>query len=185
VGAAESLFLTDGYAATTIREVAGRADVAEQTVYLVFKNKSALLDAVIDAAVGGPSGATWRTQLETALEQTPERLVREFARAASGVMERTARVLAVAEAAAASDHDLAAARERGHAAMRAQFGRVAARLHEHRALAMRERDAAATIYALASEAVFLRLTDGYGWTTRRYARWLGDVLAATLLKPPA
>ena len=181
VSAAESLFLAEGYAATTIRTVAHKADVAEQTVYLAFKNKPALLDAVIDAAIGGPTGATWRTQLEAALTRPPEQLLRDFAHATAGVMQRTARVLAVAEAAATTDRDLAASRERGHAAMRAQFQRVAAELHRHQALTMRQRDAAATIYALASDAVFLRLTDAYGWTARRYAKWLGDVLVAALL----
>src|SRR5215475_3138839 len=45
--AAETLFLRDGYARTTIRAVAKAADVAEATVYLAFADKGALLDAVI------------------------------------------------------------------------------------------------------------------------------------------
>src|SRR4051795_9962842 len=45
--AAETLFLRDGYARTTIRAVAKAAGVAEATIYLAFPNKGALLDAVI------------------------------------------------------------------------------------------------------------------------------------------
>ena len=185
VAAAESLFLTDGYAATTIRAVAHKAEVAEQTVYLVFKNKPALLDAVIDAAIGGPTGTTWRTQLEAALTRPPEELLREFAAATAGVMTRTARILAVAEAAAITEPELAESRKQGHAAMRSQFERIAQALHEQRALAaqIRPRDAAAAIYALSNETIFLRLTDGYGWSKRRYGTWLADTLIATLLQP--
>jgi TetR/AcrR family transcriptional regulator, regulator of autoinduction and epiphytic fitness len=185
VTAAESLFLTDGYAATTIRAVAQKAEVAEQTVYLVFKNKPALLDAVIDGAIGGPTGATWRTQLEAALTRPPKELLREFAVATAGVMARTARILAAAEAAAITAPELADSRKQGHAAMRTQFERIAERLHEHRALAaqLRPRDAAAAIYALSNEATYLRLTDGYGWSKHRYGTWLADTLIATLLDP--
>lgn len=183
IRAAGSLFLADGYSATTIRAVAREAGVAEPTVYLVFTNKPALLDAVIDAALGGATGATWRNQLEAALTRPSEELLSEFAKATAGVMERTARILAVAGAAATTDPDLAESRSRGHAAMRAQLERVAAQLHAHEALVVSRPDAAATIYALASDAVYLRLTDGYGWNTRRYATWLGDVLRAALLKP--
>jgi len=185
VSAAESLFLADGYGATTVGAVARRAGVAEQTVYLVFKNKPALLDAVIDTAIGGPTGATWRRQLETALTQPPEQLLRALAGATAGLMKRTARILAVAEAAALTDPELAKARERGHTAMRAQFERVASALHERGTLAgpISDRDTTATIYALTSDAIFLRLTEGYGWNARRYGKWLGDILVATLLEP--
>jgi AcrR family transcriptional regulator len=187
VSAAQSLFLADGYSATTVRVVAQTAGVAEQTVYLVFKNKPALLDAVIDAAIGGATGATWSRQLEKALAQPPEQLLREFARAVTGVMTRTARILAVAEAAATTEPELAQSRARGHAAMRKQFEQVAKTLHDHAAPTgpINQKDAAATIYALASDAVFLRLTDGYGWSAQRYGKWLADVLVATLLKPDA
>lgn len=44
-----------------------------------------------------------------------------------------------------------------------------------------EQEAAATIYALASDSVYLRLIDGHGWSTDDDARWLGRVLNAALL----
>jgi hypothetical protein len=138
---------------------------------------------VIDAAIGSTTGTTWSRQLEAALVQPPEQLLRAFGHATAGVMERTARILAVAEAAATTEHELAQSRARGHAAMRTQFERVAKVQSDRAAPRGRidERDAAATIYAFASDAVFLRLTDGYGWSPRRYGKWLGDVLLATLL----
>src|SRR3954470_5389273 len=59
--AAETLFLRDGYARTSVRAVAQRAGVSEATIYLAFANRAALLDAAILRAVrdnaGGPLAA--------------------------------------------------------------------------------------------------------------------------------
>jgi hypothetical protein len=41
--------------------------------------------------------------------------------------------------------------------------------------------AAGTIYAIATETTYLRLTDGAGLSPERYARWLVDTLDAALL----
>ena len=43
-----------------------------------------------------------------------------------------------------------------------------------------EEDAAATIYALGNDSVYLRLVDGYEWTAEDYARWLERLLTRTL-----
>ena len=47
IGAARALFLQQGVDKTTMRAVAERAGIAEGTVYLYFKHKKALLDAVL------------------------------------------------------------------------------------------------------------------------------------------
>ena len=51
--AAESLFIRDGYALTTIAAIAVAADVAVQTVYAVFGNKRAILNELLAARVTG------------------------------------------------------------------------------------------------------------------------------------
>jgi AcrR family transcriptional regulator len=53
VEAAHHLFSTQGYAATTMTQVAETAGVAVQTVYFVFHTKPALLARAIDFAVMG------------------------------------------------------------------------------------------------------------------------------------
>lgn len=53
VEAAHRLFSTQGYAATTMAQVADAAGVAVQTVYFVFHTKPALLARTIDFAVMG------------------------------------------------------------------------------------------------------------------------------------
>jgi AcrR family transcriptional regulator len=56
VDSAHRLFLNQGYAATTMPEVAVDAEVAVQTIYLTFGTKGGLLQAVFDWVVLGPDG---------------------------------------------------------------------------------------------------------------------------------
>jgi AcrR family transcriptional regulator len=184
VEAAHSLFLSRGYFPTTMLAIANEAGVAEKTMYLVFKNKAALLDAVIDAAIGRAQEAvSWDEQPAAVTSSPPREMLLRFAEVSAALMQRTARVLAMAEAAASIDRELAQFRERGHAAMRTRFAGIAAALKAEGALAegVSEQEAAATIYGLASDSVYLRLVDGYGWSTDDYARWLGRVLNSALL----
>src|SRR5262245_57451681 len=51
--AAEELFVTKGWTATGMREVATAAGVATETLYAHFSSKRVLLRAVVDVAVAG------------------------------------------------------------------------------------------------------------------------------------
>ena len=98
-------------------------------------------------------------------------------------MTRTAAIIALGEAAAAADPELAEYRDRAHAATRANLRALAAELNRRGALApgVSEQHAADTIYALATdESVFLRLTRECGWTPDRYAELIARTLKATL-----
>ena len=55
--AAETLFVHDGYAATTIAAIAEEADVAVQTVYAVFGNKRAILNELFAIGIVGDDDA--------------------------------------------------------------------------------------------------------------------------------
>lgn len=182
--AAHELFLDHGYFPTTVCAIADAAGVAEKTVYLAFSDKAAILDAVIDAAISGtdPSPRPQATQDRPPSQDAWGGILRDFSHTAAGIMQRTARVLAMAEAAATIDPALADFRARGHGAMRQRFEGVAAALDARRALArgVSESRAAATIYAVANEAVYIRLIDGYGWSSQDYALWLEHVLTAAL-----
>lgn len=47
--AARAAFISHGYRGTSMREIAERADMAEGTLYLYFKNKNDIVRAVVDA----------------------------------------------------------------------------------------------------------------------------------------
>src|SRR3954469_4352156 len=51
--AARELFLSHGYAATTIAEIASAAGVSVETVYKAFRNKPGVAKAVFDVGVVG------------------------------------------------------------------------------------------------------------------------------------
>ena len=53
IEAATDLFVTHGYAATSIAAIADAADVAPQTIYAAFGTKAGLLGAAVDVAMAG------------------------------------------------------------------------------------------------------------------------------------
>jgi len=79
------------------------------------------------------------------------------------------------------DAELRPLRERAHRNLRAAFRMIAGRLDAAGLLRVGAQEAADTIYAIASESTYLRMTEGAGLSSERYARWLTDTLSATLL----
>ena len=177
--AAEELFLRDGYARTTIRTVATAAAVAEATIYLAFSNKGALLDAVIIRATrDNPSES-----LDAIAAAPPDQVLERLAASNAALMSRAGRLIALGESASLMDTELGPLRERAHRNLRAAFRTIAERLDEAGLLRGGPQDAADTIFAIATETTYLRMTENAGFTVDRYARWLADTLSATLLKP--
>lgn len=183
--AAESLFLRDGYAQTSMRSISKHADVAEKTVYLAFPTKAQLLSEVIRVAVRGDDDETpitarddWRAILNAPANEILDRLARHE----TAALERTARLLVMADIAAASDPRLIPLRDRGHAAQRSLYMEAAASLAARELLqsGLHPTDTADVIYALTHEALYLRLTDECAWSPSRYAHWLSTTLTATL-----
>src|SRR5580700_10781670 len=56
--AARRLFIENGYAGTTIADVARQAHVSPETIYKGFGSKRALLDAAVTSSVRGDTEAT-------------------------------------------------------------------------------------------------------------------------------
>ncbi|HEY2687758.1 MAG TPA: helix-turn-helix domain-containing protein [Streptosporangiaceae bacterium] len=117
LAAATELFLADGYLATTLEEVARRAEVGARTVYVRFGTKAALFKRVIDVAIVGDTepvdvlGRDWMQRALTA----PTAAERIAAGAAAGrqIMQRTGPLFAVAQQAAAVEPLIAEAWQQG------------------------------------------------------------------------
>ena len=184
--AAERLFLRDGYARTTMKAIATEAGVSEKTMYLAFTTKATLLRQVIQVAVQGDEAGVplaqrpeWRALLAGPVED----LFTRFARLNTVLMSRTAALIALGEAAASSDPELAEHRDVAHAETRANLRALAAELRRRGALrrGVSDEHAADVIYAIAAdEGIFLRLTGECGWPPARYADLLARTLAAAL-----
>lgn len=175
--AAEELFVGDGYARTSIRAVAKAAAVAEATIYLAFPNKAALLDAVIVRATrDNPSEG-----LDTIAAARPEEILPRLASSNAVLMARAGRLIALGESATLMDAQLRPLRERAHRNLRAAFRVIADRLDDAGLLRTSAQQAADSLYAVASESTYLRMSEGAGLSSDHYARWLTDTLGATLL----
>src|SRR5689334_7052198 len=108
--AAEKLFLSDGYARTSVRAVAAAAGVAEATIYIAFTNKAGLLDSVILRAVGdNPSEA-----LDAIVAAPPLQVIDRLAASNATLMHRAARLIALGESASLMDADLRPLRDQAH-----------------------------------------------------------------------
>ena len=175
--AAEQRFVRDGYARTSIRAVAKAAGVAEATVYLAFPNKAALLDAVIVRATrDNPSES-----LAAIAAAPPKDVLPRMASSNAVLMARAGRLIALGESATFMDAELRPLRERAHRSLRTAFRVIADRLDEAGLLRVSAQEATDTLYAIANEGTYLRMTEGAGLSPEAYARWLTDTLSAILL----
>ncbi|MGB8380370.1 MAG: helix-turn-helix domain-containing protein, partial [Dermatophilaceae bacterium] len=109
ITAARELFESQGYAATTMAQIAHRADCAERTLFLRFNTKAELLNRVTDdTLLGADQPAPGREALHarrvqmTSAPTLHERL-RAWAEGAADALERTGRLFAVAREAEASE----------------------------------------------------------------------------------
>lgn len=184
--AAEALFLRDGYARTTMKAIAAQAGVSEKTMYLTYASKAKLLRHVIEVAVRGdeaPATLAERSDWRAIVRAPPEEVFAHFAALNAALMARTAPIIALAEAAAETEAELAEDRDRAHATARADLRALASELKQRGVLAtdISEQDAADTMYALAADVtVYLRLSRDCGWTDTRYAELIARTLQATL-----
>ncbi len=97
------------------------------------------------------------------------------------LMARAGRLIALGESATFMDAELRPLRERAHRSLRIAFRVVADRLDEAGLLRVDAQEATDTLYAIANEGTYLRMTEGAGLSSEAYARWLTDTLGAILL----
>src|SRR2546429_5882118 len=97
--AAQRLFEANGYAATTMAEIAGEAGVALKTVYLAFETKSGLLRALWNLLLRGDRSdlpvTEQRWYVDVLDEQDPERQLRLNARNSTRGKRRISAILEV------------------------------------------------------------------------------------------
>ena len=186
VGAARDLFLEQGYAKTSIAEMAGAAGVSPETVYAVFGTKREVLRAVVEATATGAdeSGAVVDAELLARVREASDARTRLdlMAQATRDILIRVGPLDEVVRAAAVGDPEIAAlARE--HEAQRLQDIRMlVALLAEVGELRMSERDAADVMWALARSTGFFRnLSVERGWSGTRAFGALNDAIARTIL----
>jgi AcrR family transcriptional regulator len=186
IGAARTLFLERGYAATTVEAISTLAEVPPATVYRLFATKVGILKALLDTSIGGddrPVTVQDRPDVASLLHETdPAKLVSGFVGVASAINQRTNDLYTVLVEAARSDPAAAhLLEELEQQRARGQRG-IARALDRNGALrpGLRERDAADLIHALMSPEVYRLLVTDRGWTAERYEDWLATALLQQL-----
>ncbi|MCM1946029.1 TetR/AcrR family transcriptional regulator [Streptomyces sp. G2] len=186
VVAARDLFVTQGYGATSLQQVADRAGVAVQTVYFVFRNKRALFKDVVDVSIAGdaePVATMDRDWFRAACaEPTAAGQLRAHVRGVRDILGRVAPIMPLIAAAAATDPEIAAQWSAGpdprytvqHAAAKALTSKPDARPDV-------DTDRAADLlYGLLSPELYLVFVRDRGWSPEVWEEWARAALAAHL-----
>lgn len=187
IDAATSLFLSRGYAGTTLQAVAAKAGVAVETLYSRFRNKANLLSAILEKGLVGTDAA--RDILEQPeIEQirrsrNQQEQLRLLAAFSSGILGRTDVAHRILRSAAAVDSAAAQLQQRDN--LRRVEGQ---RIYIELLLAngpltegLTPEEAADTYSAFASPETFAFLVGDRGWTADRFEQWLAGTLTRTLL----
>lgn len=184
--AAHDLFVSAGYAATTIQAIADGAGVAVQTVYAVFGTKRELMRQLIEAAITGdddPVPITERPEVRALADEPDARRRVELDAAMSRtIIERVAPIMRVAAEAAASDPELGAMMAEVKAARQEEMVASAKLLAGPDGPGIDLAEAGATLYVLHSPEVAHMLMADYGWSPERYERWLTRMILDAVIR---
>ncbi|MGH9234127.1 MAG: TetR/AcrR family transcriptional regulator [Acidimicrobiales bacterium] len=186
IGAAHDLFLTQGYAGTTIETIARTAGVSVQTVYNSVGNKAAVLAAVYDTTLAGddaPVAIAERSTFQAMLtERDARRCLARYAALSRELSQRAAPLVAtiLAEAGNPELRALAATIDQQRADGTAAVARhVTDRFGLAPGLTVDE--AADILWALTAPETMIRLVHRRGWTWERYESWLANAMADGVL----
>jgi TetR/AcrR family transcriptional regulator, regulator of autoinduction and epiphytic fitness len=177
--AAQELFTTNGYLATTIQDIATAAGVARPTVFSAVGSKPAILKAVIDRAMAGdaaPVAVADRPWYHEALDEPdPERAITLHARNICMIVSRVAALLRALETAASVDTEAAALWAGTRRQRREGTAAIAANIASKAALRCQEKELADLLFTLPPDAYY-RLVTEEGWSLERFETWLADLL---------
>jgi AcrR family transcriptional regulator len=187
VDAATALFVANGYAATTIAEVAEAARVSRATVFNSIGGKPELLKTCYDVAmVGDDESAPLFERPEMMAmfaEPDADQTIRRYARIISAVGARISPIYEVFRAAAGADaeirrqwHEIQQERHFGATKFIDQLVRKG-RLKP----GLTRAQAADVVWLLIDNGNYHRLVVERGWTPRQFERWFATTLQAQLL----
>lgn len=183
--AAHDLFVQQGYARTTVAEVAAWAGVSAETVYGAFKNKPTLLHRVWDVTIGGDDEeVVYHERPEVqALMAEPDLAarLRMHARLATATARRTGPLLRAIEGAAGADEAAAAMLEEVHRQRYEGIGVMASQAAATGQLKVTEQQCRDLVWATTDAVLWHRLVEQRGWTDEQFAEHLGQTWVGWLV----
>jgi AcrR family transcriptional regulator len=182
---AEELFMSGGYAATTIAAIAAAARVSVETIYKGFGGKPGLVRAIVERGLAGqgPVPAEQRSDHVRDTEPDPRRILAAWGTFTAEIGPRVAPILALARDAAASDPDVAAVLEQISAARLERMTVNARGLSDagHLRPGITPTQAADILWTYSSPELYGLLVTRRGWSAERYGQFVAQALIAALL----
>lgn len=184
VAVARELLEEQGYAATTVADVARRAGVSPESVYKGFGTKAALVKEVFDVTIAGddePVPVAERPEARAVRDEPDVReKLRLFATGAAERAERSARVQLAIRNGAPGDPALDELWQALLAERLAGMTMVAQHLAETGGLRVPAEEARDVLWSCLSVEVYDLFVLERGWTREQYAGWLARTLVASL-----
>ena len=187
--AAAELFVAQGYAATTLKQVAARAGVGERTLYDTYGDKRRVLSRTISHLAMGDTDRTplaERPEYVAAREHPdPRAAVADTMVHQAVLAERAAELILVAEEAARVDVALREQSRRGYEMGFDVFARLGARLEERGALraGLDGARAADIMFVLGTPQTYELLRIRRRWPFDRYRDWMAESAQLQVLPP--
>jgi AcrR family transcriptional regulator len=186
---AEDLFLSRGYAATTVAAIAVQARVSVETIYKSFGGKPGLVRAIVDKGLTGasPVPAEQRSDHIRDTEPDPRQILTAWGAFVTEIAPRTAPILALARDAAAGDPELAALLHEVSAARLERMTVNARALSRagHLRPGITLAQAADIMWTYSSPELYELLVLSRGWSAEHYGHFVARALIAALLPPTA
>lgn len=182
VAAARPLFAAQGYAATSVAQIADAAAVSVQTIYDSVGSKGAIvrqLNALLDEE-GGVAELASRIPAET----DPVELLQIAVAISRNINERCEDIVGAVYSAASAEPEMSGVRDESRRRHREGIGRLAGRLFALDALRpdLEVDTAADVIAALTDPQVARTFVKEYGWSWTRWHTWTVEALSTLVLR---
>lgn len=184
--AAYDLFVEQGYARTTIADIASAAGVSAETVYSAFRNKPTLLHRAWDVTVGGDdTDIVFHERPEVIAIRTEPDLAKRLALHAAFSTKTARRITPLLLAMQA-----AAGAEPAAAAMLAEVGRqrlagmtvMAREAAKTGQLAVTEEECRDFLWSMTDGTLWHRLVRERGWAEETFVDWLARLWVSVLVR---
>ncbi|MFI6955290.1 TetR/AcrR family transcriptional regulator [Nocardia sp. NPDC050408] len=180
--AARRLFVSQGWTATTVREVAREAGVSVPTVYAAYGSKKGLVQALVDAADLAADPARMVAELEATPD--PESQLAGMVGYDRRLFERAGDLIALLREAGRVESDLAAVYQQGRLLADRTRIQVFSTWPDNTLRVDLDLPTAVDIYAaLCNIDVYTTLTTERRWPPQRIEHWWTQVLTRELLNP--
>lgn len=186
--AASALFVEQGYAATSVRQIADAAGVGVRTVFAVYTGgKAQLFSEALDAALGGDDAQiplAERPETFAALaEKDATDVLEAVANFSSSLYDRAGALIAAYQESSGADAEMRRHAELGLQAATDLMQTIARDLHARGVLrpGVSPTRAGDRLLALCSPQMHRLLRGHRGWTASEYRSWLATCLQDALL----